>query len=643
MAVTGETFAQQSVSSATGRERTELFRSPSPREPRLPSVLLNTLVFSVVMVIAFGYMHHYMLRGWVSHDDGTLAQTAERVLRGELPHRDFDDVYTGGLAYLNALAFRLFGPTLASLRYMLMIFALAWTAATYYCASRFLPILGAGLVTLLAVAWGPANYFAALPSWYNLFFATFGLAALLRYADARRLQWTFIAGACGGLSILFKLCGLYFVLAAGLWLIAGSLESRNDTKHASGKGQVLLVALVLCLYEIFLIRMAMMKWKLPYVFAFFAPAALAGLCLVVQRFRRGATHAESITSMRAAGAFVAGVAAPLTIFVIPYLRGGSLNSLIYGVFVEPAKRMQFVALLPLHPEMAWTAIALVLVLIAVTYVDWGFSLRLGRCLVILSLGFCVLRSAQDFTMYAGLWTALFVSLPLIIVLGSVAAAFGELPEADSKYRAKLFLVLVVTAMCSLIQFPYSAPNYFCYVAPLGVLAGAALVSGKSAIVKWNSSLLAMVLLVYAVWQVGPVFIHNLCWGNVKYEANYALRIPNAGGIRVPVGEGQVYDRLAKVIREHARGEYIFAAPDCPEVYFLTGHRNPTRTFYDFFADDKNNTASVIQLVRTNNITLIVLNSQPQFSPPMRKDLISTLGAEFPQHEIVGQFDVRWRE
>ena len=196
-------------------------------------------------------------------------------------------------------------------------------------------------------------------------------------------------------------------------------------------------------------------------------------------------------------------------------------------------------------------------------------------------------------------------------------------------------------MCSLIQFPYSAPIYFCYVAPLGVLVGAALVSGKPSAAKFNSSLLAVVLLAYAVWQVGPVFIHNLGWGNLEYEATYMLRNPNAGGIRVPAGEGHVYDRLAEVVREHARGEYIFAAPDCPELYFLTNHRNPTPTFYEFFAE--NSAAGVVQLLNSDEINLVVVNSQPEFSRPIRRDLLSTLITEFPEHETVGQFEVRWRE
>jgi hypothetical protein len=54
--------------------------------------------------------------GWVPHDEGTLGQSAERVLHGETPHRDFDDPYAGGLAYIDAAIFKFFGINLFSLR-----------------------------------------------------------------------------------------------------------------------------------------------------------------------------------------------------------------------------------------------------------------------------------------------------------------------------------------------------------------------------------------------------------------------------------------------------------------------------------------------------------------------------------------------
>ena len=118
-------------------------------------------------------------------------------MQGQLPHRDFAEIYTGGLSMIHALAFRVFGVNLMSLRICVFLFFLAWIPAVYYIALRFTSALGAGVVTLLAVAWSYPNYPAAMPSWYNLFFATFGAAALLRYLEVRRARWLFVAGVCG--------------------------------------------------------------------------------------------------------------------------------------------------------------------------------------------------------------------------------------------------------------------------------------------------------------------------------------------------------------------------------------------------------------------------------------------------------------
>src|SRR5205823_1514237 len=147
------------------------------------------------------------------------AQSAERALRGELPHRDFQDLYTGGLTYLNAFAFRSFGINLSSVRLVFFLFFLAWVPAVYFVASRFTSVLGAGTVTLLAVSWSIPNYSAAMPSWYNLFFAVFGTAALLRYLQSPRQVWLLAAGLSGGLSVLAKISGVYYIAAVLLFLV----------------------------------------------------------------------------------------------------------------------------------------------------------------------------------------------------------------------------------------------------------------------------------------------------------------------------------------------------------------------------------------------------------------------------------------
>jgi len=147
-----------------------------------------------VWVLGAAVGGHYLTRGWVPHDAGSLAQSAERVLAGELPHRDFDDIYTGGLSFLHALAFRLFGTSLLSLRLVLFAAFLAWLPAVYYVAGRFVAPLAAGLATLTAALWTVPNYSEAVPSWYNLFLAVLGVAALLRHLETGGRRWLVAAG-----------------------------------------------------------------------------------------------------------------------------------------------------------------------------------------------------------------------------------------------------------------------------------------------------------------------------------------------------------------------------------------------------------------------------------------------------------------
>src|SRR4029079_12822922 len=104
-------------------------------------------------------------RGWIAHDDGAMAQMAERVLNGELPHRDFDEIYTGGLSFLYAASFKIFGIGLITIRIVLFTFFLAFVPAIYAIALRFTGPAMAALVTLVSVVWSVPNYFAGLPSW----------------------------------------------------------------------------------------------------------------------------------------------------------------------------------------------------------------------------------------------------------------------------------------------------------------------------------------------------------------------------------------------------------------------------------------------------------------------------------------------
>src|SRR5262245_15573492 len=97
----------------------------------------GALALLLVWLVSAAYMAANLERGWVPHDDGALGQAAERILQGEMPHRDFEDAYTGGLGYLHAFTFRIFGINLAHLRYPLFFLFLLWVPAVFFIARFF--------------------------------------------------------------------------------------------------------------------------------------------------------------------------------------------------------------------------------------------------------------------------------------------------------------------------------------------------------------------------------------------------------------------------------------------------------------------------------------------------------------------------
>src|SRR6202166_4627353 len=97
----------------------------------------SVLIPLLVWLACAAYMGMNLKRGWVPWDEGILGQSAERVLNGEIPHKDFNDAYTGGLSYLDAFIFRLFGINLLYLRNFLFACFILWVPAVYSLARDF--------------------------------------------------------------------------------------------------------------------------------------------------------------------------------------------------------------------------------------------------------------------------------------------------------------------------------------------------------------------------------------------------------------------------------------------------------------------------------------------------------------------------
>ena len=598
-----------------------------------------------VILLSATYVFWHLGRGWVPHDEGALGHSAERVLRGELPHRDFIDIYTGGLAYLDAAALWLLGDNLWSLRLVLFAAFVAWVPAVFYVASRFAKPMPAAFVTLVAVVWSVPNYPAPLPSWYNLFLATAGVAALLRHMETGRRRWLVVAGVAGGLSCLIKIVGLYYVAGVLLWAVHASLaRSRILSAPHERRAPVYATFVSVCLlaFVAALVSLVRREFRLPEFVQFVVPGALIATLLIRNAWTEGAEGSQPrfAALARLIVPFLAGVLLPVAIFLVPYVQAHAVDSLLQGVFVLPMKRLGF-ASVPVGPLTNYLALLPVVGILALAMRFRAAPRRNEIVLLSIAVILYIILTAKHPLFYRLVWYAAAFALPALVLVGVLLDSRAPGGEAGALVRQQTMLLLCVTAVCNIVQFPFAVPIYFCYVAPLVVLTALAL---WRAVPVTRSALPGAVLSLFLVFPVLRANTSGLGPLGSHYEPypRTLLLTMERGGLQVPAPEAAAYNYLVLALRQHARGGYTWASPDAPEIYYLSGLRNPTRSLFEFFDDSTNDEGRVLRMLDTHGVTAIVLNGRPSFSRGISRPMYEQLRERYPLWQNIGKFQLRWR-
>jgi hypothetical protein len=605
------------------------------------------LILSSVWLVSGIYEGRHLMHGWVPHDEGQFAQSADRVLHGEIPHRDYLETYTGGLSYLNALAFRLVGENFATTRLVLFLFFLCWIPAVYWIASQLASDWIAGGITFLAVAWSVPNYSAAVPSWYNLFFATFGVAGLSAYITDRAPKWAFLGGLAGGLSFLVKVAALYYLLGAFLFFLFLEQSTENSSRREQKPRSLAYSAFAAAALLLVITAVARLIQKRPsigaYVSLLVPTAVLVGFLLWNESAIRGRSDRERFfVLLRMLVPFGTGFVVPVVLFLIPFISSNALSSIFDGIFILPFKRISDAYRDP--PEVI-TILPTVL-LTALVAIGGRVSNRGRKWLTLAGASLwatLLVTSATSRVSYQIVWLAAnWIFLPLTIM--GIVAVGRTADDGDVTRRTKrsqLFLLISVASLCSLVQFPFAAPIYFCYVAPLVILALAGVLRCLTSVPRALVFVSFIGFLAFALFRLTPTSMYMLS----RYDPNVqtgSLDLPRAGGLRVTSDSARMYGKLIPLIQRHAGQGMIYATPDCPEVYFLAGYKNPTPTIYDFFDDPKGRRERLLKMIDSHPIRLVALDLKPGFSRSIDPDLYRTLVARFPEKETVGHFEVRWK-
>lgn len=575
----------------------------------------DAVVLAVSLLLVLGLTLSDLMTGWFPHDEGQIGQAAERFLQGQLPHRDFDDMYTGLLTVLHGFAFQLLGIRTESTRWMLLLASIPFLISIYRISRRWLPAVDAGGLLVLCGMWGIRLNPESLPSWYILFLTAGMLDAILTFFCYRRLRWLFVAGLLAGIAVLFKLTGI-FLIAAGV-LILMDYEQRQCPQD--GRRSLLFSGwIVFCcsMYCLAALRLWSAQDPLMSALNLTIPALGTGLTVMQGEWRRGRgePRCRLVRWLSLQATFAAGVMLPLTAWALWYWRAGALASLYDGLVVLPGRRLQYAGA-PFPGPVAFAVSAVVAAMVCTAALRHRNSiqnqqhsrrhlwLQLSVCCLLVAAGYLI-PQARIVVFQAIRNLAPFVSaILLLLALRCSCAAAGT----------QIFAVAATLVMAAQVQFPFALDTYFLYFTPL-VFLGLSLTTRQlrshgdderqpdtlPRLVSYSLCLFAW-LSLKSVAPLGTVT------GSLQDLQKLSLQLDRCG-LTVEASLGDVYQRLIATIQtETVPGETILAGPDCPEVYFLSNRRNPTRIFYEFFQPELLKTAAEFnELARRERIRLVVV-------------------------------------
>ena len=208
------------------------------------------------------------------------------------------------------------------------------------------------------------------------------------------------------------------------------------------------------------------------------------------------------------------------------------------------------------------------------------------------------------------------------------------PELQPVLAAAL---VAQAALFGLAQYPFAGAIYTLYVGSLIPLAALALVviGGKKA--HLPGTLLLVFALAFGVRWLGTGNMVTVGFGGYETRRDTERLRMERGGIRVTPEERHEFELLVATLQNLVPGQATLALPDAPEVYFLSGLRNPTGVLFDFFEDDDGRVERVLNTLDEHDVGVVVIKLNPPFSGAPPLELMQELEARYPRAVEIGHY------
>lgn len=516
-------------------------------------------------------------RFWYAPDEGIYAHVAQRLLAGEVLNLQVQDVHPGYLSFLHAGAFAVFGVDLLSLRYPLMLAGLIQAALVFRLLAAN---VAAALVGSLAVtALGVLCFLNPTANWYCLSLLVALACALAGPRGPLRLV---LIGVLLGLVGLFRqLSGAF----AGVGVLACLLLEESEPRpwRQVWLGRALLVAAALGL-GVHLLRTADLGGWLLF--------GLAPLLVLAWIARSAVVANRRVLQML--GWLAVGVAAAALPLAAYHLATGSTRAWLGDVAGGG------LALTRLPFRRHWM------------YAPFALS----------ALGGLISGSLRG-TLDGAYWLALLL-----------AAAGNALLVLDAlRKRAAVPPLSLLAVFYALVSLYYQIPIYLQYTAGLS-LVSLLLAPGRPRLRRILAALLVGLVAAALLFHAGQPL------DGTPSTPVSAQPLPRVH-LRIEPGERQRYlDLLAVIERETRPGEEIFALPNQPEVYFLSGRRNPFRFFNTALGiTGDNDLRRAEAALEERPPRLVIYNPTDKYGTIYSQRLMQTIRTRYTSLPAIGAFEI----
>ena len=493
--------------------------APVTRHRRAEFFTDAAALMAVLAVTALVYGALFNRESVLSYSIGYNLYSAERILAGEVPYRDFHTLYPPETLYLNARLFQWFGVSLYTALFGVFVFKTLTVLFIYLSGREVLRRSQALAVAALALVWlRPNGPFKAVPMHYGALFLAIALWLLLKHSRRPRNGLLFAAGIALGVLATFKHnIGAYALVGA---LIVALLDGEQLSLR---------------------------------------PAAL------LRHWRRAAI-------------LLAGFLLPV-VPVLIYMKslhalGAMTRALLFGPGEFLLNRLASVPS-PDVPLLYIAALAAIAFTTARLHASRSMMRAIWGAAIITHLAFFLFgpQSAID---------KLIFYLPVFVIVAALAVCWFN-KEMQASERCALLAVTVAAAAAFMEAFPRFAREQAIAAMPFVVLLLVVLLRSLEPVMKKTARLAVsfapvMVILTTAFALAGCRLLINMVFDNgLRLRSNTELAIDRGRGVYFPQAQAREIESVVADIQQRVPADgYFFPQSYAGSSYlFLADRRNPS--------------------------------------------------------------------